>query len=181
MSEAGESQHQVLRWYTRTRKVPQLIGKPPGGGSWPGGPYTVTQAVGGGLVLILGARTMTWWGQFGFLGNLAVLAAAAAGTVIGLRFVKSGGRNPLARLLALVTVTSHRAPAYQAGRAIRVHDPVRLRSRVNVLHAAGPALARPRTPAVVSTPAPPQPVPERPRTVVEGLLAQVRTQQEEER
>lgn len=174
-NEPGE----VLRWYTRARKIPRFVGKAPGGGRYPGGPYTITQAVGGSAVLMIGQQTMGVWGHFGLLPNLLILAVAVTGTLFGLRLVKPGGRDPVSAAVALVGVSTCGRWGRQAGRKLAPSRPHQVRHRVNAcLAGGGPVLT-------VTDPATPQgplvAVPDAcvsaaaDRTVVGQLLAQVRT------
>ena len=50
-----------MKWYTRARKFPQLIGRTPDGTRIPGGPYTYLQvAAGVGMAAVLAATTGLW-------------------------------------------------------------------------------------------------------------------------
>ena len=60
VDEAGE----VVKWYTRARKFPTLIGKTPDGTRLPGGPYTITQVLVGGALAVLLASPPWWWTRF---------------------------------------------------------------------------------------------------------------------
>ena len=67
-SEASSDDRvEVVKWYTRARRFPQLIGKTADGTTIWGGPYTYTQAGVGAAVLIIGSQTIDWWGQFGLV------------------------------------------------------------------------------------------------------------------
>src|SRR5450759_686655 len=52
---------EVVKYYTRARKFPQLIGRTPDGAKIWGGPYTFTQAISAGVVLFVGVNTMGLW------------------------------------------------------------------------------------------------------------------------
>lgn len=172
---------EVLRWYTRARKIPRFVGKAPGGGRYPGGPYTITQAVGAAAVLIAGQQTMSVWGRFGVLPNLAILAVAVAATLFGLKLVKPSGRDPVSALLALMAVTTSNRWGHHGERKIITRTPHAVRHRVNALMGPSPTQPQPdplpepvltppksRGVLVESTPGLGN------RTVVEQLLAQVR-------
>lgn len=102
MSEQASASEpvEVLRWYTSALRIPRLIGKLTSGERIWGGPYTVTQAVVGGVVLILGVKTMPWWGPIhlfgegliGFVANWAVVAGSA------FALVKISGNIPTSRV-----------------------------------------------------------------------------------
>ena len=72
-----ERDTEVVKWYTRARRFPQLIGRTPDGARIWGGPYTYTQFFGGVAVLVVGAKTVGVWGQFGVIGNALLLLAVA--------------------------------------------------------------------------------------------------------
>ena len=67
-----EDQHEVVKWYTRARRFPQLIGKTPDGARLWGGPYTYTQVIVAAVVIVVGIQTAGLWGQFGLIGNAPV-------------------------------------------------------------------------------------------------------------
>ena len=94
---SGDDQtYEVVKWYTRARRFPQLIGKTPDGARIWGGPYTYTQLVGAVTVLVVGAKTVGVWGQFGLVGNALILLAIAYGTALMLGRLPVGSRNPMA-------------------------------------------------------------------------------------
>lgn len=124
----SESGLDEVQWYTPTRRIPQFIGKPPGGGTYPGGPYTVTQVVGGAAVFILGMRTQDLWGQWSWLINQAVLIAVTAGAVFALRLVKPGGRSPLQAGPAFVLAAVGTPHGTYRDRKITPAKPTRVRA-----------------------------------------------------
>ncbi len=190
---------EVVKWYTRARKFPQLIGRTPDGAKIWGGPYTFTQAVGAGAVLFAGVNTMRWWASYGLIGNAMILLGVAYGTVLTLGRIPLGSRNPVAVASgALHSLTAPRTGRL-AGRAVRLRRPHRVRHRITVLprpvrapaspagrrhRRPGPALAAqapPGRPAAGPQPAPPDPAtspsgpPASPRPALSGvqlLLAQ---------
>lgn len=103
---------EVVRWYTRARRFPQLIGRTPDGATIWGGPYTYTQVIGGVLFLVLGAKTAWLWGRFGLVGNAVILLGATYALVLALGRLPIGSRNPLS--VATGTVRALIAPT--AGR-----------------------------------------------------------------
>lgn len=69
----------VARFYTAARRIPVLIGKI-NGARIPGGPYTLTQIVVGGIVLWIGYKTAGLWGAGLYpLVRMTVLAGIAFG------------------------------------------------------------------------------------------------------
>lgn len=189
VSAVSEKQHDpdVVKWYTRARKFPQLIGRTPDGARIWGGPYTITQAVGAGGVLFVGLNTMGLWAGFGFVGNLVVLLGVAYGVVIILGRIPVGSRNPISVMAGAVRASG--APQYGriGGKQIRLRRPHRLRHQVLVCLDVPPQLVdeaavaadvapnvvndpeAPRTaaPRLASTPEPRQPA----LTGLQALLA----------
>ena len=60
---------ETVRWYTRARKSPQLIGNTPDGAKLWGGPYTYRQGIGAAVVLLVGLKTISLCGAFGLPGT----------------------------------------------------------------------------------------------------------------
>lgn len=177
---------EVLRWYTRARRIPRLIGKAPGGGHYPGGPYTLTQAGGAATVLLGGQGTMDLWGRFGFWGNNLGLLGATILTLIALRFVKPGGRDPVSTALAVVRLANGPTWGRHRGRAVcgGARRPVQVRHRINARVPARGRLSPPSpgpessTGPVAPSPAPvPTPAARRPATSVVQQLLRSTTQE----
>lgn len=93
MSKSEETE--VVKWYTRARRFPQLIGKTHNGTPIWGGPYTYTQVFAGVGILVLGTKTTWLWGGFGLIGNALVLLGVAYGVVLLVGRMPIGSRNPL--------------------------------------------------------------------------------------
>lgn len=148
---AQETEPDRLRWYTRARRIPKLIGKTASGEHLPGGPYTVTQFVGGALVLVGMNFTRPLWGGNG-LGDYLVIALVAAVVVIALKFVRTAGRNPA--LVIAGRAAGIIAPSYgrQGGTPIKTPRGQKLASRVNVDLTPPNRIRTPaQAPALVST------------------------------
>ncbi|MFZ3491641.1 hypothetical protein ACODT5_00110 [Streptomyces sp. 5.8] len=91
--------------YTRARRHPLVIGKLPGAGRLPGGPYTVTQIVtmaGTFLFLVL---TRQLWAYFG-IGNAFIMIAAPWGLAWILRYARLDGRDPARAVRSLMIYAS---------------------------------------------------------------------------
>lgn len=130
---------EVVRWYTRARRFPQLIGKTAGGQRIWGGPYTMTQVLAVAVVGFVGWQTIGLWGHMG-VGNVMVLAGAIVGAVIVAGRIPPGVRNPL--VLARGAWRAFDAPTHgrlTTGRPVLPRKPVR--TRAHVLHHDTPALA----------------------------------------
>ncbi|MGW1043178.1 hypothetical protein [Streptomyces sp. NPDC002547] len=177
--------------YTRARKHPLVIGKLPGAGRLPGGPYTITQIV--TMVVVFAALTLTQslWAHFG-VGNVVIMIAFPWGLAWVLRYARIDGRDPARALRSLLVYTSTPADGRLAGRPQHTPRPrlVRGHCTVRILPPAEGAPVPQKAPAarVVPTALPasaqPQPVPAAaavsapadrphvaPRTQLEELLA----------
>ena len=77
-AEAND-QVEVVRWYTRARRFPKLIGKTPGGEKIWGGPYTLMQFIVGASVFFISVKTRDLWGNFGVVGDIALAGGASIG------------------------------------------------------------------------------------------------------
>lgn len=69
---AADEPVEVVKWYTRARRFPQLIGKLPDGRRIWGGPYTYTQVIAGAVLIVVLAKTASIWAQFGVIGNIVI-------------------------------------------------------------------------------------------------------------
>lgn len=145
-----EDHHEVVKWYTRARKFPQLIGKTPDGARLWGGPYTYTQVVGAVVVLVAGIKTVGLWGaQLGLIGDAVVILSLAYATALALGRLPIGSRNPLSVAQGLLTSMSSARTGKYAGRPLKIRRPHRVTSRV-VVNSVPPTvtkLASPPTPA----------------------------------
>lgn len=92
VDETGE----VVKWYTRARKFPTLIGKTPDGTRLPGGPYTITQVLVGAALAVLLASPPWWWTRFfDPMTNVAIFVLVVGGGVFFSGRLPIGLRNPL--------------------------------------------------------------------------------------
>lgn len=139
--------HEVVKWYTRARKFPQLIGRTHDGARIPGGPYTYTQFIGGFIVLFVGVNTMSLWARFGLVSNVALAAAVSYGTVWLLGRVPIGSRNPLSVAAGFARAISRPRLGTVSGRPPRTARPRQLRHRVIVEPGAPPPRPAPPSPA----------------------------------
>lgn len=156
---------EVVRWYTRARRFPQLIGRTPDGTRIPGGPYTFTQVIGTAIFLILAVKTVDLWGRFDLIGNVVFGAGATVGVVWALGRIPVGARNPLSLFDGCCRAFTAPASGRVAGRQIRIKKPTRVRHTVTV-HQQLPnpvptvvASATAAEPAPPATPEPPAPMP----------------------
>lgn len=111
-------QEVVGRFYTRSRKIPHLIGKTPQGGRIIGGPYTLTQI--GVFVVVVGLlwATRHLWFFENYLLSLALIPA----TGLGLGFLAGRlpitGRNPLRMASSLWHAATAPPRGVTAGRPV---------------------------------------------------------------
>lgn len=122
---AYQSETPIARFFTRARRIPMLLGKLPGGGKIPGGPYTLPQISFGVVVFVVGWWTKPIWGPpvgAPLIQTLALLLVCA-----GVVFVS--GKIPTTRRklsdLALSALTAVHAPATGRydGYAVRLATP----------------------------------------------------------
>lgn len=128
MTEDHETE--IVRWYTRARRFPQLIGRTPDGMKIPFGPYTITQALGAAGVLFVGTKTVSLWAHFGFVGNTFIGVVATVATVWGLGRIPLGARNPISVVAGLGKALFAPRTGRVGGRPVRPRRPHRLRHSI---------------------------------------------------
>jgi hypothetical protein len=164
---------EIVKWYTRARRFPQLIGKTPDGASLWGGPYTYTQVIVAAVLLYVGIQTLHLWGRFGLIGNALTLAGVTYGLVLVLGRLPVGARNPLTITAGAVRAISSPTSGHQAGLPSRIRPPHRVRGGVVITPGPTGVMTVPTGPATT----PPAPAPQPPRTArppltsVQRLLA----------
>ncbi|MFM9462856.1 hypothetical protein ACKI1K_08370 [Streptomyces scabiei] len=128
--------------YTRARRHPLVIGKLPGAGRIPGGPYTITQIV--TMVVVFGflALTQSLWAHFG-LANILIMVALPWGLAWVLRYARIDGRDPARALRSLFIYASAPAGGRLAGRPQRHSRPQLTRTACTVRFAAFRPAAEP--------------------------------------
>ena len=140
----------ALKWYTRARKFPQLIGRTPDGTRIPGGPYTYTQVAAGVVTAVVLAQTTWLWAHGGLILNATIYIGATVGAVFAAGKLTPGMRNPIVLASGALNLMSS---GYRLdGTAIR--DP-----KPNTATAAGPVTVFiPAPPLAKTTTAPVEPV-----------------------
>ena len=153
----------ALKWYTRARKFPQLIGRTPDGTRIPGGPYTYTQVAAGVVTAVVLAQTTWLWAHGGLILNATIFIGATVGAVFAAGKLTPGMRNPIVLASGALNLMSS---GYRLdGTAIR--DP-----KPNTATAAGPVtvfipappLAKPTTAPLTEPVAVPAPIRSLPAT-----------------
>ncbi|MFJ3946069.1 hypothetical protein [Streptomyces griseoaurantiacus] len=109
----------IGRSYTRARKHPLVIGKLPGAGRLPGGPYTITQVM--TMVISFGLLVMTrdLWAHFGAM-NFVLMVLVPWGLAWVLRYARLDGRDPARAVRSLLIYSSTPAQGRLAGKPQRV-------------------------------------------------------------
>lgn len=138
-TSSGEA-YEVVKWYTRARRFPQLIGKTPDGATIWGGPYTYTQVIAGVAFIVIGSKTTWLWGHFGLIGNALILLGCAYGLVVLLGRLPIGSRNPIAVGSGAIRALSSPTQGHLGGAKVRIRRPRPSRSRLVINHNA-PSLA----------------------------------------
>lgn len=138
MAEQHVDQGEVVKYFTRARKFPMLLGRMPDGTKIPGGPYTVQQLLAAIAVLTGGSLSMGWWGIFGGIGNVVLLLGAAFGAVFVVGRIPLHGRNPFYAVAGLYRAMNAPSTGRYQGRPIRLRRPRRVRHAVNVYLGALP-------------------------------------------
>lgn len=148
-TDNNAEQPEVLRWYTPARRLQRLVGKAPGGGYYPGGPYPITAIFGAGVVLLVLTLTKDLiWSTGDWLTDSVLIPGVSALVVLfALKKVKPGGRNPLSAGWAFCSAVTSPSYGRYRGRALRSGRPRRVRHRINaeltgVVLAAQPVGAR---------------------------------------
>jgi len=138
-SSSGDG-YEVVKWYTRARRFPQLIGKTPDGATIWGGPYTYTQVIAGVAFIVIGSKTTWLWGHFGLLGNALILLGCAYGLVVLLGRLPIGSRSPISIGSGAIRALTSPTQGNLGGSAVRLRRPRQSRSRLVINHDA-PSLA----------------------------------------
>lgn len=144
------AEREVIRDFTKARKFPNLIGRTPDGRRLLGGPYTITQFVGGGVVA-LGLYILAGiWMVFDPITNTVMYFGLVGGTVFVLGKMRLGGRSPVSVLQGVVSaVSAPRRPPVN-GRTVK-SGPV-------FVHPGGYLHPAPRAPEFVPEPVLVQPL-----------------------
>lgn len=183
----SEQPQLVLRWYTRARRIPRMVGKLPGSERGiPGGPYTLTQISGAAVTFWVLSKVSPALVGDGLIANLAVQVIPAVVVLFALRLVKPGGRDPVSSGIAACAVMTSSRWGRHGGRSLKPKKPVRVHATVRVrlpapqelcptVPAHEPVLAvAPVSPPVLqpsADPAAPTPAGPVPVTALERLLA----------
>jgi hypothetical protein len=120
---AGES-HEIIRDFTKARKFPNLIGRTPDGKRLIGGPYTITQFVGGGGVAAVLYVFRGLWMHFDTITNTVLFIVPVIGTVFILGKLRLAGRSPVSMLSGVLTAVTAPKHAPINGYPVKTRMPV---------------------------------------------------------
>ncbi|MFE9121518.1 hypothetical protein [Streptomyces sp. NPDC007172] len=137
--------------YTRARRHPLVIGKLPGAGRLPGGPYTITQVM--TMVISFGLLVLTrqLWARFGAM-NFILMALIPWGLAWVLRYARLDGRDPARAVRSLLIYSSTPAQGRLAGKPQRVARP-RLSIATCTVHVRSAERTAPAEPVAKPVPA----------------------------
>lgn len=134
MTDQPTSSRSVVKMFTKARNFPQLIGKAPDGKKIPGGPYTLTQFVGAGVVGGLLWLTSSIWAHGGTITNVAIFVGLTGGTLWALGRLPQGARSPVSVIRGIArAVTGAMAPAKINGAPVRFKRPHAVRGTVIIV------------------------------------------------
>ncbi|HEY9412695.1 MAG TPA: hypothetical protein VIP77_24185 [Jiangellaceae bacterium] len=137
---SDEETFETVKYYTRARKFPQLLGRFPDGTKIPGGPYTVQQLLAGVGIIAFGSMTMGIWGIFGGIGDIVVLFMVGFAAMFFIGRLPMNGRNPFAAVLGFYKASvAPRGGRFQ-GKSIRIRRPRRMTHMTNVYYGPLPAI-----------------------------------------
>lgn len=167
MSTPDVERPRVSRFYTNVRRIPIMIGKA-GNTRLPGGPYSVTQFIAGGVVLVIGWNTISLWGPlfgtFPLVRIVALLGMAATALYVAGQLPST--RRKIHHLAAdTVGAIANPSAGTLSGQPMKLQPPHRLTG--TVLIAGAPAIDE-LAPVPIAVPVP-APAPAMQTVAVEGL------------
>lgn len=120
----------VAKFYTRARRFPKLIGKLHDGTRIPGGPYTITQVIVGGLFLFVAMQTRSLWTWGSLIIDLPLALATTWGVAWVFGLIPQTNRNILSVAASGLAAFSSPLNGRFKGKPVRFRQPHRARSRV---------------------------------------------------
>ncbi|WP_082526373.1 hypothetical protein [Kitasatospora sp. MBT63] len=108
----------IGRSYTRARRHPLVVGKLPGAGRIPGGPYTITQLVTMVIGFVVLIMTRALWAHFG-LFDIVIMVVLPWGLAWVMRYARVDGRDPARAIRSLFVYLSAPGSGRLAGRPQR--------------------------------------------------------------
>lgn len=168
---ADDTEPTVARFWTGARRFPRLIGKTVNGDRIPGGPYTITQAIGGTLTVWILWETRPVWGPGQIIAELLFIAGMGWCVLWALGKVPIQTRNPMVLVAGIAQAMfapregrlagsprvfrtrAHRMPLFNPPAPI--YNDAHAAALASVANLAKPA-PRPAKPAKPTTRRPPQ-------------------------
>nr|BEK71283.1 hypothetical protein KPHV_85100 [Kitasatospora purpeofusca] len=108
----------IGRSYTRARRHPLVVGKLPGAGRIPGGPYTITQIVTMVIGFVVLIMTRALWAYFGIF-DIVIMIVLPWGLAWVMRYARVDGRDPARAIRSLSVYLSAPGAGRLAGRPQR--------------------------------------------------------------
>lgn len=163
-----EQPPEVIRHYTSTRRIPLMFGRLTDGMRIPGGPYSATQFLAGGVVLMLGNLTRPVWSFGSELTDYALLIALVVGAIFFTGRLPITSRHPIWAVVGAWTAFTESTSGTIAGRSFSLPKPTRADTDARSLAAARELMSAPLPPA------PAEPLePEREPEPAVGIAAQL--------
>lgn len=128
-----EDEVEVSRWYTHTRKFPQLVGKTHNGTAIWGGPYTYTQIIVFVAIVWVGTKTYDLWGRSDIITNALMLVGVAYGVAVLVGKLPIGMRSPVSVLLGVWRAFSSPGTGRYAGQPIKLNRPHRVTGATQII------------------------------------------------
>lgn len=126
----------ALKWYTRARKFPQLIGRTPDGSRIIGGPYTYMQVAAGAMSAVVLSQTTWLWAGTNLILNAGIFLGCVAAVVFLTGKLPQTMRNPLTMIGG---VTNLLTSGYQVnGKPLSVPAPRRVATVPVTVHDTHP-------------------------------------------
>ncbi|WP_328372930.1 conjugal transfer protein (plasmid) [Streptomyces sp. NBC_00445] len=149
---SADEERLVGHSYTRARKHPLVIGKLPGAGRLPGGPYTITQVVTMVATFLLLVVTRRLWAHFGGAVDALIMVAFPWGLAWVLRYARLDGRDPARALRSLLIYVGTPADGRLSG-SPQHHRRPRLAATACTVHVRSTTPTADRRPAPTLVPA----------------------------
>lgn len=137
---------EIARFYTRSRRFPKLIGRMTDGSRIPGGPYTMTQVLSGGVVFLVTMVTRNLWTTDAMLLDLIITAAITYAAIFVVGFLPLTRRNLFAAFMGAVSAIFRPVEGKYQGKVPKLRRPHQVHGTALVL-SFGPSLAGQTAPA----------------------------------
>ncbi|MFB7763702.1 hypothetical protein [Streptomyces xiamenensis] len=110
----------VGRTFTRSRRLPGVVGRLPGSAKpLIGGPYTIPQGVVMVALIVVMAFTPHLWARFGLVPNLVLLLGVPYGAGLVVRRLQGEGRSPWAAVSGVFGLLSAPGSGRMRGRPVK--------------------------------------------------------------